>query len=61
VFCALVVTVKTCVLKVTIKKRQLFCVPEFAPMEKILRAPMIAADGTALSGVTRVGVTWGGN
>jgi len=46
VFSALVVTVKTYVLRVTTKKVNF---SEFArpSLEKILRAPMTAADGTA--------------
>jgi len=44
VFCALAVTVKTCVLRWRLKGRQHFrkkkCIPELAALEKILQAPM---------------------
>ena len=49
VFCALVVTVKTCVLRLTTKKgSSIFLHPWISPTPgKILRAPMTAADGAA--------------
>jgi len=48
-FCALVVTVKTCVLRVATKKVVNFLHPWICspPCKKIMRAPMTAADGTA--------------
>jgi len=50
-FVHLVVTVKTCVLRATAEKKkkslQLFCILEFPPPEKIMGAPITAADGTA--------------